>query len=176
MEWFYAKNNEKQGPVSGSQLKSMVVSGEVAGADLVWCEGMADWIPANEVQNFDDPNLGSSDSTGLPSQLPNDPVSTTPAMTQASFSSAVPVPIKRPANPKAIASLVCGCVGIVVCCSFGIPSLIAVIFGHLAKTEIKNSSGQQGGEGMAVAGLITGYIGLAFGCVTVISALLDLGV
>jgi hypothetical protein len=174
MEWFYAKNNEKRGPVSGSQLKSMVVSGEVAGADLVWCEGMADWIPANEVQNFDDPNLGSSDSAGLPSQLPNDPVSTTPAMTQPSFSSAVPVPIKRPANSKAIVSLVCGCGGLVTCCSFGVLSLVAVIFGHLAKSEIKNSSGQQGGEGMAVAGLVTGYIGLALGFVGIISALADM--
>ncbi len=45
MEWFYAKNDEKKVPVSGSQLRSMVVSGEVAGDDLVWCEGMGDWIP-----------------------------------------------------------------------------------------------------------------------------------
>ena len=49
----------------------------------------------------------------------------------------------------------------VSCCLFGFPSLAAVIFGHLAKAEIKAAPGQQTGEGMAVAGLATGYTGLA---------------
>ena len=63
-----------------------------------------------------------------------------------------------PTNGLAVASLVCGLVGL-----FLVPvlaPLLAVIFGHIARGQIRNS-GAQGG-GMAVAGLVMGYIGLAF--------------
>jgi type II secretory pathway pseudopilin PulG len=50
-------------------------------------------------------------------------------------------------------------------CSFffsiltGIP---AIIFGHLAKTEIRQSRGRLQGDGMALAGLILGYLSVVF--------------
>jgi hypothetical protein len=53
---------------------------------------------------------------------------------------------------KAIASLILALFGI---------SLFAVIFGHIARKEIRNSRGQIGGDGLALAGLIVGWIGLA---------------
>jgi type IV pilus assembly protein PilA len=57
---------------------------------------------------------------------------------------------------KAIASLVCGVF------LFAFPlSILAVIFGHLAVSEIRKSAGRLSGEGMAIAGLILGYVGLA---------------
>jgi hypothetical protein len=56
--------------------------------------------------------------------------------------------------------MILGIVGLAtVCCSFGVPSLIAVILGHVALREIRASG--KGGHGMAVAGLTTGYITLA---------------
>ncbi|MGH9781435.1 MAG: DUF4190 domain-containing protein [Candidatus Acidiferrales bacterium] len=39
--------------------------------------------------------------------------------------------------------------------------LPAVILGHMAKTEIKNSNGRLRGDGMALTGLILGYLSLA---------------
>jgi type IV pilus assembly protein PilA len=57
---------------------------------------------------------------------------------------------------KAIASLVCGLF------IFAFPlSILAVIFGHLGVSEIRKSAGRLRGEGMAIAGLILGYVGLA---------------
>lgn len=53
---------------------------------------------------------------------------------------------------KAIASLVLSLLGL---------SLLGVIFGHLARGEIKRSQGQIDGDGMALAGLIIGWIGFA---------------
>ena len=53
MEWYYAKKNEQRGPVSGSTLRSMIISGEVAGTDLVWRNGMQDWAPAAEIRDFE---------------------------------------------------------------------------------------------------------------------------
>ena len=171
MEWFYAKNNERKGPVSASQLRSMVVSGEVAGSDLVWCEGMGNWISASEIQDFDSPPAGAA---GPPQGHYSPQV--VPPGAQADSSADIPYPrpvgSKPPANGKAIASLVCGCVG-VTCCGILIPSILAVIFGHIAKGEIRASGGQQGGDGMALAGLILGYIGLALGIVYLLMALVS---
>jgi hypothetical protein len=57
---------------------------------------------------------------------------------------------------KAVASLVCGLF------VFAFPlSILAVLFGHLSVSEIRKSAGRLKGEGMAIAGLILGYIGLA---------------
>jgi Domain of unknown function (DUF4190) len=76
-----------------------------------------------------------------------------------------------PTNGKAIASMVLGIVGLVGICLYGlgvIASILAVVFGFLAKKEIRNSGGAQGGAGMATAGLVTGWIGIALAIVVVI--------
>jgi type IV pilus assembly protein PilA len=57
---------------------------------------------------------------------------------------------------KAIASLVCGLF------LFAFPmSILAIIFGHISLSEIRKSAGRLKGEGMAIAGLVLGYLGLA---------------
>ncbi|WP_018653056.1 DUF4190 domain-containing protein [Actinomadura flavalba] len=61
----------------------------------------------------------------------------------------------RGTNPLAIGSLVAGVVGLFTC---GIISIVAVVLGHLGLGQI-NKSGQ-GGRGMAIAGLILGYLAL----------------
>ena len=59
----------------------------------------------------------------------------------------------------AIVSLISGIVS-----WFALPVLggiVAIITGHMGKNEIKNSGGMIGGEGMATAGLILGYVNIA---------------
>jgi hypothetical protein len=59
----------------------------------------------------------------------------------------------------AISSLVLGILSLLCCYVFGgIPS---VICGHMAKSRIRRSGGTLGGDGLATAGLITGYLGIA---------------
>ncbi|MCP9952225.1 DUF4190 domain-containing protein [Actinomadura madurae] len=53
----------------------------------------------------------------------------------------------------ATASLVCGLIGFFAC---GLTSILAVIFGHISLNQIKRT--REGGHGMAVAGLVLGYI------------------
>lgn len=55
---------------------------------------------------------------------------------------------------KATASLVLGLFSLVICIA-GIP---AIILGHMALSEIRKSAGRLKGEGMALAGLIMGYL------------------
>jgi competence protein ComGC len=60
-------------------------------------------------------------------------------------------------DPKAAVSMVLGVLSILLSVFAGIP---AVIFGHLSRASIRRSMGQLKGDGMAMAGLITGYISL----------------
>ncbi len=39
-----------------------------------------------------------------------------------------------------------------------IPSIIAIITGHVARSTIKRSEGKVGGDGFAITGLILGYL------------------
>ena len=57
---------------------------------------------------------------------------------------------------KALASLICG---VILC--FAPASIAAVILGHLALSDIKRSAGRISGHGMALAGLVMGYVGVA---------------
>lgn len=65
--------------------------------------------------------------------------------------------VKPPTSPLAVTSLVLSIIGIVTgLCAYGIPSISAVIFGHFALRDIKH--GSHSGFGMALAGLIMGYL------------------
>jgi hypothetical protein len=49
-------------------------------------------------------------------------------------------------------------------------SIVAIIFGHLSLSDIKKSAGRLKGQGMAIAGLVLGYLGIAVIPVTLIIA------
>lgn len=66
-------------------------------------------------------------------------------------------PTVRPTSGLAVASLVSGLIGIAGgCCLFGLPCILAVVLGHMATRETR--TGERGGHGMAIAGLILGYL------------------
>jgi hypothetical protein len=69
-------------------------------------------------------------------------------------------PATRTTSTTAIVSLVFG-----IICWIAIPfigAIVAIVCGHVARTEIRNSPpGSVEGDGMAVAGLILGYLHLA---------------
>ena len=86
-----------------------------------------------------------------------------------------PVPAYPVVTPKkdsglAIASLVCGIAAWII---FPVVAAIAaVITGHLAKKEIRESGNTLGGDGMALAGLLMGYIQLGLFVLFLIIAIL----
>ncbi len=61
----------------------------------------------------------------------------------------------EPSN-KAIFSLVCGALFLILPFSF-----VAVIWGYLALSEIRKNPGRLTGRGMAIAGIVLGYVGVA---------------
>ena len=58
-------------------------------------------------------------------------------------------------NGFSIASLVLGIVWI-----YWVGSILALVFGYIAKSQIDNSNGMQTGRGMAIAGIVLGWIGV----------------
>ncbi len=54
---------------------------------------------------------------------------------------------------------------------FGLGGLVAIICGHVGKSEIKKSGGTVTGGGMATAGLILGYLNVAITILAVILAI-----
>jgi uncharacterized protein DUF4190 len=44
---------------------------------------------------------------------------------------------------------------------YGVGAILALIFGYMAKSQIDQSRGAQTGRGMAVAGIVLGWIGVA---------------
>jgi hypothetical protein len=88
------------------------------------------------------------------------------------------VPPVLPHNSTtALISLISGIAGVTVVPVIG--SIVAIITGHMAKSEIKRGAGMITGNGMATAGLILGYGAIALGicitCVLVILPLLGIG-
>ena len=71
-------------------------------------------------------------------------------------------PVQRTSG-LAIASMVLGIVWI-----YWIGSILAVIFGHVALSQIKQSGGALRGRGMAIAGLVLGYVGIAMLVVVIV--------
>jgi hypothetical protein len=66
---------------------------------------------------------------------------------------------------KAIASLVCG---VLFLCAPA--SIAAIVLGHLALADIKRSANRLTGHGLAVAGLVMGYLGIALTTVYIVFA------
>lgn len=69
---------------------------------------------------------------------------------------AYPTPPQRTVNGLAIASLVLSVVN--VC---GIGGIAGIVTGFMARKQIRESGGSQSGDGLALAGIIVGFIGVA---------------
>lgn len=148
-DWFYGKDNAQHGPVSDMEIRNMVTSGKIDMDTIVWREGMTDWIPMKDVPEFK-PEAGSQSGTASPYASPQTYAG------QAPYSGA---PI--PTDGMSIAALVLGILATMSCWVGGMFGIPAVICGHMSLNKISESSVPVQGKGMAIAGLVTGYIGIA---------------
>lgn len=130
MQIFLVLNGQSAGPFDEAQVRAMMAAGQ-AGPDTPCCPvGEQTWRP-----------LGVALGT------------TPPGMPLATYAGQFQV--APPTNGLALTSLILGCTAPLLCCSTGIP---AIICGHIALGQIKNANGAQGGRGLAVAGLVLGYV------------------
>jgi|SRR5580765_5510189 len=76
---------------------------------------------------------------------------------------------QRPNSGMAVASMVLGIVGLILGFLWVIPPILAVIFGGVGIRQ--TNTGLKSGKGMAIAGLTTGLIGLAFWGIVILAAI-----
>ena len=81
--------------------------------------------------------------------------------------------VTRTTSPMAIISLVAGILGWTLLPFLG--SIVAVVTGHIARGEIRRAPERLEGDGMAIAGLILGYAGIAMAVFVVLAIFLFFG-
>ena len=140
----------QQGPFPEEQVKQLLQSGEVSYSDLGWSPGMPEWKPLAAFPELQD--------ASSPPPLPR-------------MAMSPEVPAQAATEPLAIWSLVLGIFSIVGCSVGGfLAGIPAVICGHLGRSKIRKNPTLRG-AGMALAGLIAGYIGLAVVPVAIVAAI-----
>jgi hypothetical protein len=85
--WYFADGDVERGPITEAQLRTLIGTGNLAAEDLVWKEGMEDWMPAGEVP-------------GLFDEQPAPPGSEEPELPAEE---AEPSPAPEPATPRRVA-------------------------------------------------------------------------
>lgn len=140
----------QQGPFPADHVKQLLQSGQVSPSDLGWSPGMAEWKP---LSSFAELSIATA-----PPPVPN------PEYRSGGSGKTV-------TEPLAIWSLVLGIISIVGCAFGGVLAGIpAVICGHIGRSRIQGNPSLRG-AGMALAGLICGYLSVAVVPVAIIAAI-----
>lgn len=139
------RDGQQTGPFSLEEIRAKLASGELQPTDMAWYEGAPNWLAVSSI-----PGIGTP-----PPFVP--PISSAP---QRSSGTRVRRSFQQASTSGlAITSLVLGILGFLSGGLLGIP---AVICGHISRSQIKKSNGRLAGEGLALAGLITGYFSFIF--------------
>lgn len=175
--WYHAKNGQERGPVPFSQLQLLAATGNLLADDLVWSDGMIEWVAASQVpglfaasaQSFSIINAGPPNALkgSTPSAVgisPTEVQRVTPMSVACLVLSLIAVNILY-LLPISLAKRAYSLVGVSVFLFFA--AVLAVVFGHVAMRQIKQSAGALSGGGMSIAGLILGYFVII--AVTVVS-------
>lgn len=50
--WFFARNNQQEGPIPESQLQQLFVNNTLVDETLVWSDHLSSWTPASQIDSF----------------------------------------------------------------------------------------------------------------------------
>jgi hypothetical protein len=143
MQYHVGRNGQQFGQFTEEEIRQGLASGRFLTSDVAWREGMPQWKPLGEV---------------LGNQVPAAPMAPSPML-----GGHMPPPVSRPAPPAsglAVTSMISGIVSFLICGLGGLGTLLAIITGHMSLSRIKRSGGTVGGRGMALTGLILGYVSI----------------
>ncbi|MGC4030584.1 MAG: DUF4190 domain-containing protein [Tepidisphaeraceae bacterium] len=155
--YFSIDGTNQQGPVDADGLRAAGVTP----ATMVWSEGMTDWQPAGTVPALAHLFPVGSGPMATPPVAPPPPFGQPSPGRPSPYGNEPPVGPNSGTNGYAIASLICGICGLIgfCCCPAIVASILAVVFGHLARGQIRQGRGS--GDQLALVGLILGYVGIA---------------
>ena len=176
---YIVRGTEQAGPFTESEIRAQLASGTLSSDTLVWWEGLPEWTALSNTPLATVATPAPLPSVGaIPAPISPAPAAAAPLSEFAPVAPA-PVPGTGKTSALALASLITGVVAIptVFCYGIGLlAGLAAVITGHMARGQFKKNPGESG-EGMALAGLICGYISMALFLLAVVavSVLIALG-
>jgi len=132
--YYLGKNGQQSGPFSMEQLQTMATSGQIAPADLLWTQGMAEWKPASSI---------------LSGVFPAQPTPPTPGV-EPTASAVPPPPPSRPATPpnisagpaEPIPNYLWQSIAVTLCCCLPL-GIVAIIFA--SQVSSKSSAGNIAG-------------------------------
>lgn len=151
MDYHVGRGAQQLGTFSEEQIREGLKCGNFQSSDLVWAEGMSEWQPLNSLAPFQVTSVPTL-PTPMPGAIPFTQVTVLPPGAPVGYSG------------MAVTSLVCGILGITMgfCCGlFWFATPAAIIFGHIALSEIKRNPRLDSSRGLAITGLILGYLGIA---------------
>lgn len=156
MTYHVARDGTQLGTFTIDQIRDGLSAGLVQTTDLAWAEGMPDWQPVSSLGISVTPAGGPPPVPAIPAapQIPSLP----PAAFAGQVAGPSPDVGESGTSGKATASMILGLVSCALSCFTAVP---AIILGHIALSNIKKSGGRLTGKGLAITGLILGYLQLA---------------
>jgi hypothetical protein len=160
--WYYAQNNQQLGPVTLEALRGMAASGQLAPDNLVWTQGMPQWLPARTVPEVSGSFASAPAAAPAPMHMPTGyPPQPQPMM----YGTPGPYAGGQDFSGKATTALVLGIASLPLC----LCPLVGIGLGVAAIVVAKGVPEGDINRGRAKAGLICGIIGLAFGVINAIA-------
>lgn len=138
-------DNREYGPVPLETLRQWIAEGRANSKTMVLKEGESSWRPLSSF-----PELVCFSGTQPPVAKP-----------------AIGAPQPAQTNGFAIASLVLGCISVVMawCCCWGFPfNITGIILGAIALSQIQANPNQTG-RGLAITGIILSILSIVLGAV-----------
>jgi hypothetical protein len=148
MNWYYSKNNQQFGPINIDTIRSLYATGQLSPNDLVWTEGMNQWLAASNIPAITGGHMAPPASPFQPQPQPPR------QMHYAGYN------LQPQSSGKAIASLVLGILSMACCFPpVMVLGIIGLILGIIALNDMKREPAL-GGKGLATAGIILSILGI----------------
>jgi hypothetical protein len=154
MQIHIARDGKQLGPFSLEEINRQLAAGTLSLTDNAWYEGASGWAPLSTVPGV----TGAASASAATPAAAAPSVAATPAAAASGPVVPTTVVVAAPTEPLAIWSLVLSLVGLLgFCCGGPILGIAGVVCGHLGLSKI-NANPQLQGRGLAMAGLIIGYL------------------
>ena len=150
-QWYYTQYGQQQAPVEQEQLVNWLATGQLSASELVWMDGMSNWLPAAQV-----PGLASQLPPSAPAGYPGYPQAQPLAYQSPGYPGYINYSTPAPASGYASlarAAMILGCCSFVV--GTFLTGLAALICGWIALNGMKRTGNYQN-KGYAITGVAIG--------------------
>jgi hypothetical protein len=148
MQVHIARDGKQLGPFSLEEINRQLAAGTLSLSDQAWYEGAAGWAALSTVP-------------GVRVAAPVSAAQISPATVPVPAAPATLVPTRK-TEQLAVLSLIFSILGLFgFCCGFFLMAGVAgIVCGHIALSRIKSNPNLDG-HGLAVAGMVIGYLAVA---------------